>query len=54
MQVTRNSIETQQGQGDWFTGAVYIDSVAAPSNGSRLSASSVHFTPGWFTAESTR
>jgi hypothetical protein len=32
MHVIRNSIETGQGPGDWFTGAVYIDSVAAPSN----------------------
>lgn len=30
--------------------AVYIDTVAAPSAGSRLSASSVHFTPGARTA----
>jgi len=50
MQITRNSTETGQGPGDWFTGAVYIDSVAAPTNGSRLSASSVHFTPGARTA----
>jgi hypothetical protein len=48
IQVTRNSIETRQGPGDWFSGVVYFDSVAAPSNGSRLSASSVHFTPGRF------
>ena len=50
MQITRNSIETATGPGDWFTGAVYIDAVAAPSDGSRLSASSVHFTPGARTA----
>ena len=50
MQITRNNTETGQGRGDWFTGAVYIDSVAAPSNGSRLSASSVHFMPGARTA----
>ena len=31
MQITRNSIETTPGPGDWFTGAVYIDPVAAPS-----------------------
>jgi quercetin dioxygenase-like cupin family protein len=46
MQITRNSIETRRGPSEWFTGAVYLDTVAAPSNGSRLSASSVHFTPG--------
>jgi quercetin dioxygenase-like cupin family protein len=38
------------GPGEWFTGAVYVDAVAAPSHGSRLSASSVHFTPGARTA----
>jgi quercetin dioxygenase-like cupin family protein len=50
MQLTRNSIETARGPSDWFTGAVYIDAVAAPSAASRLSASSVHFTPGARTA----
>ena len=50
MQITRNSIESGRGPSDWFTGAVYVDAVAAPSNGSRLSASSVHFTPGARTA----
>jgi quercetin dioxygenase-like cupin family protein len=46
MQVTRNSVETNRGPADWFTGAVFIDAVAAPGNGTRVSASSVHFTPG--------
>jgi quercetin dioxygenase-like cupin family protein len=46
MQLTRNSIETAAGPTDWFTGSVYIDAVAAPTEGTRLSASSVHFTPG--------
>ena len=50
MQITRSSIETMPGPSEWFTGAVYIDAVAASSNGSRLSASSVHFTPGARTA----
>jgi quercetin dioxygenase-like cupin family protein len=50
MQITRNSIETARGPEDWFTGDVYIDAVAAPSEGSRVSASSVHFTPGARTA----
>ena len=50
MQITRNSLETAAGPSDWFTGAVYIDTVAAPSELSRLSASSVHFTPGARTA----
>ena len=50
MQVTRNGIDTTAGPEDWFTGAVYLDSVAAPSGDARLSASSVHFTPGARTA----
>ena len=50
MQITRNGIDTAAGPSDWFTGAVFIDAVAAPSGASRLSASSVHFTPGARTA----
>jgi quercetin dioxygenase-like cupin family protein len=50
MQITRNSIDTIQGPADWFTGNVFIDSVAAPSGASRINASSVHFTPGARTA----
>jgi quercetin dioxygenase-like cupin family protein len=50
MQITRNSVETAAGPSDWFTGAVYVDTVAVPSTASRLSASSVHFTPGARTA----
>jgi quercetin dioxygenase-like cupin family protein len=50
MQITRNSLDTSAGPSDWFTGAVYVDTVAAPTNGSRLSASSVHFTAGARTA----
>jgi quercetin dioxygenase-like cupin family protein len=50
MKVTRNSIGTTKGPTEWFTGAVYIDPVAIPADGSRLNASSVHFTPGARTA----
>jgi quercetin dioxygenase-like cupin family protein len=50
MHITRNSVETAAGPSEWFTGAVYIDAVATPSDGSRLNASSVHFTPGARTA----
>jgi quercetin dioxygenase-like cupin family protein len=50
LQTTKSSIETMPGPSDWFTGAVYIDAVAAPSGASRVSASSVHFTPGARTA----
>jgi quercetin dioxygenase-like cupin family protein len=50
MQITRSSIESRPGPADWFTGAVFIDTVAAPTGRSRLNASSVHFTPGARTA----
>jgi quercetin dioxygenase-like cupin family protein len=50
MYITRNDIETTPGPSEWFTGAVYIDTVTRPSGSSRLSASSVHFTPGARTA----
>src|SRR3954466_5253026 len=50
MQVTRNSLETAAGPAEWFSGSVYIDSVAAPTGESRVSASSVHFAPGARTA----
>jgi quercetin dioxygenase-like cupin family protein len=50
MHITRNSIDTNAGPSEWFTGRVYVDTVATPSEQSRLSASSVHFTPGARTA----
>ena|SRR5437899_4259873 len=50
MKMTRNNVGTTKGPSEWFTGAVYIDTVAAPSGASRLNASSVHFTPGARTA----
>ena len=50
MQITRIGANTNVGPGDWFTGAVYLDPIATPSGSSRLSASSVHFTPGARTA----
>jgi hypothetical protein len=43
MLITRNSIETTPGPSDWFTGTVFVDTVAAPSEPSRLAAASVHF-----------
>jgi hypothetical protein len=45
MPITRNSLDTQAGPSDWFTGDVYVDAVAAPSEGSRLAASSVTSLP---------
>jgi quercetin dioxygenase-like cupin family protein len=50
MQITRNDADTNPGPGDWFTGTVYLDPIAMPAGSSRLSATSVHFTPGARTA----
>jgi quercetin dioxygenase-like cupin family protein len=50
VEITRNSLDTNRGPSEWFTGAVYVDTVAAPSGASHVSASSVHFTPGARTA----
>lgn len=50
MQITRNTLDSTRGPADWFTGAVYVDAIAAPSPPSRAAAASVHFTPGARTA----
>jgi quercetin dioxygenase-like cupin family protein len=50
MEITRNKLATAAGPEAWFTGSVYIDPVATPSDGSHVMASSVHFTPGARTA----
>lgn len=50
MQITKSSLQTTKGPGDWFTGDVYIDTVAAPPGPSRVGAALVHFTPGARTA----
>jgi quercetin dioxygenase-like cupin family protein len=50
VQITRNDLDTNHGPSDWFTGAVYIDTVAVPNGGSPIGAASVHFTPGARTA----
>ena len=50
MKITRSSTDTVKGPADWFTGDVYIDTIAAGSEPSRLNAASVHFTPGARTA----
>ena len=43
-------MQTTKGSSEWFTGAVYVDTVASPADPSRLTASSVHFTLGARTA----
>ena len=50
MQITRSSLGTVKGPADWFTGDVYIDTVAANPEPSRVNAANVHFTPGARTA----
>jgi quercetin dioxygenase-like cupin family protein len=50
MEITRSSIDTLKGPGDWFTGDVYIDAVAAAPAPARVQANLVHFTPGARTA----
>jgi quercetin dioxygenase-like cupin family protein len=50
MKITRNSVDTTPAPSEWFTGAVYLDTVASPGDGSRVTASSVHFTPSARTA----
>jgi quercetin dioxygenase-like cupin family protein len=50
MQITRNLLDTNPGPAEWFTGSVYIDSVASPSPPSRVAAAMVHFIPAARTA----
>ena len=50
MQITRSSLATARGPAEWFTGDVYIDTVAAPTGPSRMAAAMVHFAPGARTA----
>ena len=51
MQITRSSsTETMMGPSESFTGTVYIDTVATPSEPSRLGAANVHFAPSARTA----
>jgi len=50
LQITRNTLESSAGPGDWFTGCVYIDAIATPTGASQVGAAAVHFTPGARTA----
>ena len=47
MQITRNTLATNPGPADWFSGTVFIDTIAAAPP---LGAAAVHFTPGARTA----
>jgi quercetin dioxygenase-like cupin family protein len=50
MQIIRSSSATSKGPADWFTGEVYVDTIAEPSERYRLAAANVHFSPGARTA----
>jgi quercetin dioxygenase-like cupin family protein len=50
MQITRNTIETATGPAEWFTGIVYVDTVATAAGPSCLTASTIHFSPAARTA----
>jgi len=50
MQITKSSLDTTPGPRDWFTGAVFIDTVATPTAPSRVASAWVHFTPAARTA----
>jgi quercetin dioxygenase-like cupin family protein len=50
VQITRNTLETGAGPADWFTGAVYVDTISVPGEATPIGAAAVHFTPGARTA----
>jgi len=50
MKITRNTLATGIGPAEWFTGNVYIDAIASPEEGSRLTGTRVHFSPSARTA----
>jgi quercetin dioxygenase-like cupin family protein len=50
MQITRTATDTELAPAERFTGAVYLDPIAAPPPPARLRSYSVHFAPGARTA----
>jgi quercetin dioxygenase-like cupin family protein len=50
VELTKNGGETGTGPAEWFTGIVYMDTVATPSGPYRIAATNVQFTPGARTA----
>jgi quercetin dioxygenase-like cupin family protein len=50
MEITSYTVDTSAGPSDWFTGVVFIDTIAQPGHGSMIGAANVHFTPGARTA----
>ncbi len=50
MKITRSGDATERGPADWFTGDVFLDTIAEPAEPYRIAAINVHFTPGARTA----
>lgn len=50
MKITRSSLDTIPGPADWFSGKVYLDTIAVPEATARAGAAIVHFAPGARTA----
>lgn len=50
MKITRNTLDTAPGPAEWFTGTVFVDTIAAPEATSTAAAANVHFAPGARTA----
>jgi quercetin dioxygenase-like cupin family protein len=50
MDFTKSGGETGTGPSEWFTGTVYMDTVATPNGPYRIAGTMVHFTPGARTA----
>jgi quercetin dioxygenase-like cupin family protein len=50
LHITRNTLDTNPGPADWFTGSVFIDTIATPGEAFEVAAAAVHFTPGARTA----
>lgn len=46
MRFIKSGGNTALGPADWFTGAVFVDSIQSPGDGSTLSCAHVRFTPG--------
>ena len=50
MQITKSSMGTVTAPAEWSTGAVYLDVMASPADGSRVFAVNAHFAPAARTA----
>ncbi|MGI9009539.1 MAG: (R)-mandelonitrile lyase [Streptosporangiaceae bacterium] len=50
MEIRRNGRDTDQGPAGQFTGSVWMDKIAMPSEASPVAVFSVHFAPGARTA----